>query len=222
MIENLPLRHETWVWSLVRKITWRREWQPTAVFLPGESMDRGAWQATVHGVTKSQTWLRDFQFQFSGGANDKERACKCGRYKRYGFDPWVGKIPWRRKWQPTPVFLPGESHGSQSLAGYSHRQTWLTQLSEHPWLWSSKKRNNLQSLENGTCKDGIIHVQSICQSKFPGLIRSQRRLLERNTKTTTGLVQADDCVVGIWGTIEGFSEDSSIIISSHWSAVSFV
>ena len=36
-----------------------------------------------------------------------------------GFDPWVGKIPWRRAWQPTPVFLPGESHGQRSLAGYS-------------------------------------------------------------------------------------------------------
>ena len=36
-----------------------------------------------------------------------------------GFDPWVGKIPWRRKWKPTPVFLPGESHGRRSLAGYS-------------------------------------------------------------------------------------------------------
>ena len=35
------------------------------------------------------------------------------------FDPWVGKIPGRRAWQPTPVFLPGESHGQKSLAGYS-------------------------------------------------------------------------------------------------------
>ena len=40
---------------------------------------------------------------------------QCGRP---GFDPWVGKIPWRRKWQPTPVFLPGEYHGQRSLAGY--------------------------------------------------------------------------------------------------------
>ena len=38
-----------------------------------------------------------------------------------GFDPWVGKIPWRSKWQPTPVFLPGESHGRRSLVGYSPR-----------------------------------------------------------------------------------------------------
>ena len=36
-----------------------------------------------------------------------------------GFDSWVGKIPWRRAWQPTPVFLPDESHGQRSLAGYS-------------------------------------------------------------------------------------------------------
>ena len=35
------------------------------------------------------------------------------------FDPWVGKIPWSRAWQPTPVFLPGDSHGQRSLAGYS-------------------------------------------------------------------------------------------------------
>ena len=35
------------------------------------------------------------------------------------FDPWVRKIPWRREWLPTPVFLPGESHGKKSLAGYS-------------------------------------------------------------------------------------------------------
>ena len=46
----------------------------------------------------------------------KESACQC---RRHGFHPWVGKIPWRRKWQPAPVFLPGESHGQRSLAGYS-------------------------------------------------------------------------------------------------------
>ena len=42
----------------------------------------------------------------------------CLQCRRPGFDPWVGKIPWRRKWQPTPVFLPGEYHGQRSLAGY--------------------------------------------------------------------------------------------------------
>ena len=46
----------------VRKIPWRRAWQPTAVFLPGESMDRGAWWATVHGVTKNQTRQSNWHF----------------------------------------------------------------------------------------------------------------------------------------------------------------
>ena len=45
-----------------------------------------------------------------------EPTCQC---RRHGFDPWVGKIPWRRKWQPTPIFLPGRSHRLRSLAGYS-------------------------------------------------------------------------------------------------------
>ena len=50
------------------------------------------------------------------------------QYRRRGFDPWVGKIPWRRKWKPTPLFLPGESHGQRSLVGYSHRvaKTWIS------------------------------------------------------------------------------------------------
>ena len=44
---------------------------------------------------------------------------QCRRLRRHGFNSWVGKTPWRRKWQLTPVFLPGESHGQRSLAGYS-------------------------------------------------------------------------------------------------------
>ena len=51
-------------------------------------------------------------WSFSG----KESSCQC---RRCGFDPWVRKIPCRRKWQPTPVFLPGESHGQRSLVGHS-------------------------------------------------------------------------------------------------------
>jgi len=48
----------------------------------------------------------------------KESSCECGRCR---FHPWVGKIPWRREWQPTPIFLLGEFHGQWSLAGYSSR-----------------------------------------------------------------------------------------------------
>ena len=64
---------------------------------------------------------------FPDGASGKEPA-----YQRPGFDPWVGRIPWRRKWQPTPVILPGESCGQRSLAGCSHGITkrW-SRLSTH-------------------------------------------------------------------------------------------
>ena len=53
------------------------------------------------------------------------------------FDPWIGKIPWRRKWQPTPVFLPGTSHGQRSLVGYSpwgHKESDITEVTQN-WLW---------------------------------------------------------------------------------------
>ena len=53
--------------------------------------------------------------------SSKESACQYRRCRRHSFDPWVGKIPWSRKWQPTPVFLPGKSHEQRSLADYSPR-----------------------------------------------------------------------------------------------------
>ena len=57
----------------------------------------------------------------------KEPACQCWRRKRCTFDPWVRKMPWRRAWQPTPVFLLGEPHGQRSLAGYTlYAQSCLT------------------------------------------------------------------------------------------------
>ena len=61
--------------------------------------------------------------KFSGASDGKESACNAGDL---GFNPWFGKIPWRREWQPTPIFLPGEFYGQGSLVGYSPRgsQSW--------------------------------------------------------------------------------------------------
>ena len=56
---------------------------------------------------------------FPGGISGKESTCQCRRPKRLGFNSWVGKMTWSRKWQSTPGFLPGKSHGQKSLAGYS-------------------------------------------------------------------------------------------------------
>ena len=59
-----------------------------------------------------------FHYGFPGGASGKEHACQCRRLKRLGFDPCIGKIPWRRAWQCSPVFLPREFHGQWSLVRY--------------------------------------------------------------------------------------------------------
>ena len=64
-----------------------------------------------------------YAVSFPGGSGDKSICLQC---RRQGFDPWVGKIPWRRKWQPTPVLLPEKFHGWRSLVGYS---PWLLLLS---------------------------------------------------------------------------------------------
>ena len=56
---------------------------------------------------------------FPGGTSGIEAACQCERHKRCRCDPWVRKIPGRKAWQPTPVFLSGEPHGQRSLAGCS-------------------------------------------------------------------------------------------------------
>ena len=64
----------------------------------------------------------------------KHLPTQCGRP---GVDPWVGKIPWRRKWQPTPVFLSGKSHGWRSLVGYSpwgHKELDMTEWLHFPFL----------------------------------------------------------------------------------------
>ena len=64
------------------------------------------------GLTWSFLWLL---WGFPRWLSGKESVCQC---RRAGLTPWVGKTLWRRKQQPTPVFLPGEAHGQRSLAGY--------------------------------------------------------------------------------------------------------
>ena len=81
------------------------------------SLPQWSLQMTVPRLASYLQPMRDLASP--GGARGTEPTCQCRRRRRRGFDPWIGKIPWRRAWQPTPVFLPGESHGQRSLAGYS-------------------------------------------------------------------------------------------------------
>ena len=73
---------------------------------------------------------------------------------RCGFDPWAGKIPWRRKWYSTPVFFPGESQGQRSLAGYS--------------LWTRKQSNTAKRL-NMQCMSMKILKWSEVTQLYPTL-----------------------------------------------------
>ena len=102
-------------------------------------MDGGAWWAIVHGVAKSWARLSDFTFTcthtydilgFPGVASYKELAYQCSRPKGWEFDPWVRKIPCRKKWQSTPVFLPGQA----TVHRVAQSQAWLKQLSMHSIL----------------------------------------------------------------------------------------
>ena len=89
--------------------------------------DWGAWWAAIYGIAQSRTQLR---WLSSSSSSVKESACQC---RKHVFNPWIGKIPWRREWLPTPVCLPGEFHGQRSLVGYdpwgqkeSDTTEWLT------------------------------------------------------------------------------------------------
>ena len=86
-------------------------------------MNKEALCAAVHGVAKSQIQQSDWTETSRNGDSQvalvvKNLPANAGDMI-HGFNPWVGKIPWRRKWQPTPVFLPGDSHGQRSLVDYS-------------------------------------------------------------------------------------------------------
>ena len=70
---------------------------------------------------------------FPGGASGEESTCQGRRFRRRGFNPWVRKMPWHRRWQPTSAFLSGKFHGQRRLVSYTvHRiaKSW-TQLSTH-------------------------------------------------------------------------------------------
>ena len=106
----------------------KMEWQPTPVFLPGEfqwTEEPGRLQFTG-SQRVGHDWLTYTHHTF-WWLSGKESTCQC---RRCELDPWIRKISWRRKWQPTPVFLPGKSHGQRSLAGYS------------PWLTKSQTQLN--------------------------------------------------------------------------------
>ena len=88
---------------------------------------------------------------FPGVASWKEPACRCRGCNRRRFNPWVGKISWRRQWQPTLVVLPGKSHGQRNLV---RLQSMGSQRVGHDWVTSLKEKNTQKSKQ-------FFHVQDL-------------------------------------------------------------
>ena len=86
---------------------------------------------------------------FPGGSDGKSVCLQCWRPR---FNPWVGKIPWRRKWQPTPVLLPGKSHGQRSLVGCSP--------------WGRKELGTTEQLHSFTPTSLLIKIGTITINTF--------------------------------------------------------
>ena len=110
-------------------------------------------QVCALGITPSVNWSVFPQIlshlHFLGGTSSKESTCRCRRHRRCESNSWVGKTPWRVKWQPTPVFLPGESHGQRSLAGYNPgghrvRHDWTTEHAPFLWCMTWHVHNNIR------------------------------------------------------------------------------
>ena len=109
----------------VGKIPWRRAWQHTQVFLPREShgqrrlVDYNSWGHRESNTPEQHTIRSKGLSRWLSG----KRIClpmqEMQETQRHRFNPLIGKIPWRRKWQRTPVFLPGKFHGQRSLESYS-------------------------------------------------------------------------------------------------------
>ena len=104
-------------------------------------MQNGMCDNLAADIFFSQLWLkcklefRNFWTRIWAFPVTQCRIClQCRSHRRHGLDPRIGKIPWRRKWQPTPVSLPGESHGQRSLMGYSpqgHKESDTTEATLH-------------------------------------------------------------------------------------------
>ena len=109
---------------------------------------------------------------FPGGASGKEPACQCRRHNRRGFDPGVGKIPWRRAWKPTPEFLPGESHRQRTRQATVH---------EVIKSWTQLKRLSMHmcNVLTGTTPSSPVWTFSSHSSHHPGVfgrIKGRRSL----------------------------------------------
>ena len=108
---------------------------------------------------------------FPGGASGKDPICQCRRHKRCGFNPWVTKVPWRRAWQPTPVFFLGEPHGQKSLKATVHRvtksQTQVKQPSMHAYFGIHLISSGFLVRVVFICTQNVCTYRLVIEDHFP-------------------------------------------------------
>ena len=137
-----------------------------------------------------------------GWHSGKESTCQCRRCRRGKFDPWVRKTPWSRKWQPTPVFLPGESHGQRSPTGYSPTSwTWLSYWAHRVWEnWLQFGKFSLEGMMLKLKLQYFGHlmrrVDSLEKTLMLGGIGGRRRRGRQRMRWLDGITDSMDISLG--------------------------
>ena len=134
-------------------------WPPdTKNWLIGKDPDAGKdWrqeETTEDEIVGWHHWLDELPWRL-------RHSSVCLKCRRWGFDPWVGKISWIRKWQPAPVFLPGKSQGWRKLVGYSargHKELDMTEWLHTHWLDGHHFDQTLELVMDREAWHAAVHV----------------------------------------------------------------
>ena len=129
-------------------------------------------------------WSLLIENHASGWCSGKEPACQCRRHKRHRFNPWVRKIPWRGKQQPTSGILPGKTHGQRSPVGYSprgHKESDMTEracVHTHTHTHTTSSIRRILLLKRAPCTSWVIKLFSWKNGRHEAPVPGLHQFLE--------------------------------------------
>ena len=135
-----------------------------------------SWQSTTTDIKEGNGYSPKLGFR--GGASGKESICQCRRLRKCEFDLWIGKIPWRRKWQPTPVFLPGKSMDREAwlatVHGVAKSWTWLSDWTQRHTVFPTQDGEQLEGrhwiLHSSLYLLWFLRILGLSNSQFYGRV----------------------------------------------------